>query len=265
MSADSLDLLGVAQTAGRAAAGLVRTAERVQVAATKSSPVDPVTQFDRDSEALIAEVIRRHRPTDTLVGEEGGRQQGTSSVRWIVDPIDGTVNFLYGLPEYAVSIAAEVDGEVVAGVVINVAQNVEYTAYRDAEGTVHSRRNGAPIRVRPEAELSQRLIATGFSYDPELRVRQAECLTRLIGRVRDIRRNGAAALELCHVAEGQLDGYFELALNEWDYAAGALIAVGAGAAFSVEPGLGAVPLVVCAPTAGFASLSEAVHRAGYGG
>ena len=265
----SAELLDLAVRAARAAAALVRerASAEVTVAATKSSDVDVVTQTDRDSEELIRSTILAARPGDAFLGEEGGlhddRADGATGVRWIVDPIDGTVNFLYGLPEYAVSIAAELDGRVVAGVVLNVATGVEYTAHREGD-TVVSRKDGAPVGVRPPAPLAQRLLITGFGYDARMRERQAQGLVRLLPQVRDIRRHGSCALELCHLAEGQADGYFEVGVNLWDYAAGALVAEGAGARVEVLPGLAGRPLVVAAPEHGFEELRNAVLNAGYG-
>ena len=270
MSAEAKALLGVAVGAARAAAQLVRerAAAGVSVAATKSSDVDVVTRADTDSEALIRATILAERPDDAFLGEEGDDVAGTTGVRWIIDPIDGTVNFLYGLPEYAISIAAEVDGpagaRVVAGIVLNAATGVEHTAYRTADGVV-ARRGEQPVGVRGPAPLAQRLLITGFSYDARMRELQAQGLVRLLPRVRDIRRHGSCALELCHLADGQADGYFELGVNLWDYAAGALVAEGAGARVEVLPGMAGRPLVIAAPEHGFEELRNAVLEAGYGG
>jgi myo-inositol-1(or 4)-monophosphatase len=265
VSIDHRGLLDLARRAAREAAALVRerAAAEVTVAATKSSDVDVVTQADRDSEALIRATILAERPDDAFLGEEGDDVAGSTGVRWIVDPIDGTVNFVYGLPEYAVSIAAEVDGRVVAGVVLNVATGVEHTAHRTPEGVV-ARRDGRPVGVRGPAPLAQRLLITGFSYDAKMRERQAQGLVRLLPRVRDIRRHGSCALELCHLADGQADGYFELGVNLWDYAAAALVAEGAGARVEVLPGMAGRPLVVAAPEHGFEELRNAILESGYG-
>ena len=233
------------------------------VAATKSSEVDVVTEADRAAEALIRERLVAVRPDDAFLGEEGDDVPGTSGVRWVIDPIDGTVNFLYGLPQHAVSIAAEVDGVVVAGVVLNIATRAEYTAYVDEDATIHSLRDGTPIRVRGTVPLGQRLVSTGFGYDAQLRELQARALVRLIPRIRDIRRLGSCALDLCHVAEGLLDGYVEEGVNLWDHAAGGLVAQGAGATVEVAVGAGGGRLVLCAPRDGFDELREAVVTAGY--
>ncbi|MBJ7357713.1 inositol monophosphatase family protein [Nocardioides sp.] len=261
----SQGLLAVALDAARAAAELVRARSlgEVTVAATKSSDVDVVTEADRSAERLIRDRLATSRPDDAVLGEEGDDLAGTSGVRWVVDPIDGTVNFLYGLPQYAVSIAAEVDGEVVAGVVLNVATGVEFTAYVDEDGVTRSRRDGEPIRVRASVPLAQRLVSTGFGYDAGLRELQARALVHLLPRIRDIRRLGSCALDLCHVAEGMLDGYVEEGVNLWDHAAGALVAQGAGATVEVTTGAGGGRLILCAPADGFAELRMLVAAAGY--
>ena len=263
------DLLGLALHAARSAGALVRErrTREVTVAATKSSDVDIVTEADRESEALIRSILAEARPDDGFLGEEGHDDAGTSGIRWVVDPIDGTVNFLYGIPQYAVSIAAERDGLVVAGVVLDVAAGTEYTAERrtapNGGETLVSRRNGEPNSVRGPAPLSQRLIGTGFSYDEGYRAMQAEALARLLPRIRDIRRMGSCALDLCHVAEGRLDGYFEEGVNQWDHAAGALVAEAAGARWELLPGASGRDLVLCAPEHGFDELRAAVERAGF--
>jgi myo-inositol-1(or 4)-monophosphatase len=263
---DSEALLAVALDAARAAAELVRARSRggeVTVAATKSSDVDVVTEADRSAELLIRQQIVSVRPEDAFLGEEGDDVAGSSGVRWVIDPIDGTVNFLYGLPQYAVSVAAEVDGEVVAGVVLNIATGVEFTAYVQEAGGIRSRRDGEPIRVRTTVPLGQRLVSTGFGYDAQLRELQAGALVRLIPQIRDIRRLGSCALDLCHVAEGTLDGYVEEGVNLWDHAAGALVAQGAGATVEVTTGAGGRRLVLCAPADGFDELRTAVAASGY--
>lgn len=255
------ELLELARHAASEASALVqaRGAAGVSVAATKSSDVDIVTEADRASEELIQHLLRAARPDDGFVGEEGGSSSGSSGVRWIVDPIDGTVNFLYGLPQYAVSIAAERDGEVVAGVVRNAATGVEYAATRGGGAT----RDGRPIGVRAPAPLARRLIFTGFNYDADVRSAQAAAAARLLPRVRDIRRLGSCALDLCHVAEGSADGYVEEGVHEWDYAAGSLIAEEAGARFAVLVGQSGRPAVVCAPSHGFEEFLSAVSDSGF--
>lgn len=262
------ELAGLALDVAREAAVLIRehAAAGVSVAATKSSDIDIVTAADRATETLIRERLIARRPDDAILGEEGDDRPGTSGVRWIVDPIDGTVNFLYGLPQYAVSIAAELDGEVVAGVVIDVGKGeagVEYVARPGEDGETLALRDGVPISVRDPAPVEQRLIGTGFSYLAELRAVQAAALARLLPQVRDIRRLGSCALDLCHVAEGSLDGYFEEAVNLWDHAAGALIARAAGATTTLVPGAGGHDLLVCAPSHGFDELCDLTREAGF--
>jgi len=270
----STELLALALQTGRAAAELVRDrAQRViEVAATKSTETDVVTEADRASEELIRRLVLAERPDDAFLGEEGGSTEGAaaspSGVRWIVDPIDGTVNFLYGIPRYAISIAVErtsADGEpeIVAGVVIDVPNRVEYTAHVEDDGTIVSRRDGRPISVAAPTPLGKRLIATGFSYDAGVRRLQAQCLIRLLPQVRDIRRIGSCALDLCDVAQGTFDGYLEEGVHLWDYAAAALIARGAGARTEVGVGIGGGELVVVAPEHGFDELRSAAAAAGY--
>jgi myo-inositol-1(or 4)-monophosphatase len=257
--------LDVAQAAGR----LIRQRRQgdVTVTATKSSETDVVTETDREVEELIRSLLGEARPDDGFVGEEGHDEPGVTGVRWIVDPIDGTVNFLYGIPQYAVSVAAERDGVVVAGVVLDVARETAYVARRetgvDGSNTVTSRRDGTPISVRAPAPLSQRLIGTGFSYEARIRAVQADAVGRLLPQVRDIRRFGSCALDLCHVAEGLLDAYVEEGVNLWDHAAGSLIAEGAGARSELAPGAGGQELLVCAPEHGFEEFRNAVAEAGF--
>jgi myo-inositol-1(or 4)-monophosphatase len=257
----SEELLELAVRAARSAGRLIETgaARGVTVAATKSSDVDVVTESDRSAERLIRRTVLVARPDDAVMGEEGDDEPGSSGVRWIVDPIDGTVNFLYGIPQYAVSIAAELDGEVVAGVVLNVATGAEYTATRG--GPAH--RDGRPIAVRATVPLSERLIGTGFSYEAHQREVQARALVRLIPRIRDIRRFGSCALDLCAVAQGWLDGYVEEGVNLWDHAAGGLIAEAAGARVETAEGVGGRLLVMAAPEPGFDEFRSAVADAGY--
>lgn len=257
---DPLELLAVARDVAAAAADLIagRSAREVVVAGTKSSRVDVVTQTDRDSEALIRKLLRVARPDDAVLGEEAGLATGTTGVRWIVDPVDGTVNFLYGLPQYAVSIAAELDGEVVAGVVRNPASGVEYTAAR-GHG---SYRDGVLLHVRDTPPLAETLVLTGFSYEADQRAVQGAGVARLLPQVRDIRRLGSCALDLCHVAEGAADAYVEEGVNLWDHAAGALVAREAGAVTRLVPGAGGREALVAAGAAGFETFLDAVTTAG---
>lgn len=232
-----LDLaVGTAQEAAELVAkGRATAAEHVDV---KSSPVDVVTAVDKASEALIVGRLLEARPGDGVLGEEGAAREGASGVRWVIDPIDGTVNFLYGLPAYAVSIAAEVAGEVVAGVVLNVATGEMFTAIRG--GGAHRTSPGRPEPVRlagsRPASLEQTLVGTGFGYRVEQRRAQGAVVAALLPRVRDIRRYGSSALDLCAVAAGRIDAYYELDLSPWDHAAGALVAAEAGLVVTGLPG-----------------------------
>lgn len=204
---------------------------RVTVTATKSSPTDVVTDFDTGVERLLRERLLGARPEDGLLGEEGAEVTGSSGVVWVVDPIDGTVNFVYDHPGYAVSVAAQVDGVSVAGAVVDIPTGSTYSAHRGGGAWLRPRPGAEPLRLTcPEPPaLGQALVGTGFSYDATLRVAQAEAVSALLARVRDIRRLGAASLDLCLVGSGQLDGYLEQGLNEWDRAAGGLVAEEAGA------------------------------------
>lgn len=197
---------------------------------TKSSPTDVVSQVDREAEELILKRLQVERPGDALLAEEGSLLEGTSGVRWVVDPLDGTTNYVYGYPAYAASIAVEVDGRAAVGVVFDSSAGRLYRAVA-GHGSVCDDR---PIRARePEGgpgDLSRALVATGFSYDAAQRERQGAVVAAMAGRIRDLRRGGTAALDLCRVAAGEVDAYWELDLSPWDYAAGTLIAREAGAA-----------------------------------
>jgi myo-inositol-1(or 4)-monophosphatase len=181
--------------------------------------------MDRAAEQVILDGLAAERPHDTVVSEESPTRVGAGGIRWLVDPLDGTVNYLYALPQYAVSIAAELEGDLVAGVVLDVARNIEYAAVAGGGATC----NGRPMSCGHNADLSRALVATGFSYDSAARAVQARSLTTVLPAVRDIRRLGSAALDLCAVASGQVDAYFEAGMKEWDWAAGTLIAREAGA------------------------------------
>jgi myo-inositol-1(or 4)-monophosphatase len=211
-----------AQATGLLLDGLERTRAEIS---TKTTSTDMVTEMDRASEALIVAGIRGSRPDDGIVGEEGADVTGTSGVEWLIDPIDGTTNYLYGHPGFAVSIAAQVDGAVVAGVVHDALHRDVFCAALGRGAT----RNGESIHASTQDELQHALVGTGFSYEPARRQRQAQVLTTVLPRVRDIRRMGAAAVDLCSVACGRLDAYYERGLGPWDLAAGALIAQEAGA------------------------------------
>jgi myo-inositol-1(or 4)-monophosphatase len=255
------DLLDLAVRVALEAAELVRGRRRegVEVAATKSSPVDIVTEADRAAEQLIFERLMTARPDDGFLGEEGASSPSGSGVVWVVDPIDGTVNFLYGIPHYAVSIAADVDGETVAGVVVNVHTGELFTATRGGGSFF----DGTRLRLGEQGPLSQRLVGTGFNYVVDVKVRQTVAVAAMLHEVRDIRRMGSAALDLCSVACGRLDAYVEEGLHPWDRAAGGLVATEAGARLEEHPGVGGSPCLVCAPASGFADFAELVSRSGF--
>ncbi|MBM9460562.1 inositol monophosphatase [Nocardioides sp. zg-536] len=260
------ELVDLARAVALEAGALVRehAAGVVSVAATKSSDIDVVTAADRACEELIRSRLLAVRPDDAILGEEGDDVAGTTGVRWIVDPIDGTVNFLYGLGDHAVSIAAELDGEVVAGVVLDVERDLVYAAHLDPTSPTGGRatRGGAVIQVRGPAPLAHRLVATGFNYTQEVRSVQAAAVARLLPAIRDIRRSGSCALDLCRVAAGSLDGYVEEGVHVWDHAAGALIARAAGARTLLTVGAAGREAVLCAPDHGFDELLAAVRSAG---
>jgi myo-inositol-1(or 4)-monophosphatase len=267
VTASAPELRDLARSFAHEGADLARAMRRegIEVADTKTSAVDVVTEADRAVEALIRARIIALRPDDAILGEEGDDRPGTSGVRWVVDPIDGTVNYLYGLPDCAVSIAAEVDGEVVAGAVVTIPTGLEYAAALGHGAT----RDGRPIAVRPSPPLAERLVMTGFGYQREVREHQAGCVARLLPEVRDIRRMGSCALDLCHVAEGSGDGYVEAGPQPWDWSAGGLVLREAGGRFELLDGtftVGTHPVrnvVVGAPADGWDSLVDALGQAGF--
>jgi myo-inositol-1(or 4)-monophosphatase len=265
VTAGAAELRTLAVGVARAAGALVRErrAAGVSVAAIKSSDVDVVTEADRASEELVRRLLAEARPGDGFLGEEGHDDDGSTGVRWVVDPIDGTVNFLYGIPQYAVSVAAQRDGVSVAGAVLDVASGSVWSAERAVDGSAASWRDGVPTAVRAPAPLAQRLVGTGFSYEARVRALQAEAVGRLLPQVRDIRRFGSCALDLCGVASGLLDGYVEEGTHLWDHAAGSLVAEGAGARWELARGVGGGDLLVCAPAHGFDELWETVLACGF--
>ncbi|MEH0575101.1 MULTISPECIES: inositol monophosphatase family protein [Streptomyces] len=233
------ELLELAQDAARRAGELLRDGRPADlaVAATKSSPIDVVTEMDIAAEKLITGFISEHRPDDGFLGEEGASSEGSSGIRWVIDPLDGTVNYLYGLPTWAVSIAAEQGGETVVGVVEIPMRGETYHAVRGAGARGKGAWEGERVlSCRPTAPLDQALVSTGFNYVTEVRAHQADVAQRLIPLLRDIRRGGSAAVDLCDVAVGRLDGYYERGLHPWDLAAGDLIAREAGALTGGRPG-----------------------------
>ncbi|MEV5318584.1 inositol monophosphatase family protein [Streptomyces sp. NPDC052687] len=233
------ELLALAREAARRAGELLRDGRPADlgVAATKSSPIDVVTEMDIAAEKLITGFLAERRPDDGFLGEEGASTDGTSGIRWVIDPLDGTVNYLYGLPTWAVSIAAEQDGETVVGVVAAPMRGETYSAVRGGGARATGSWDGErELRCRPAPPLDQALVSTGFNYVADVRAHQADIAQRLIPRLRDIRRSGSAAVDLCDVAAGRLDGYYERGLHPWDLAAGDLIAREAGALTGGRPG-----------------------------
>jgi myo-inositol-1(or 4)-monophosphatase len=191
----------------------------------KSSPTDVVTQTDLRAEDLVRRLLRAQTPTAGVLGEERKKTAPGALLQWVIDPLDGTINFLYGVPIFAVSIAAALDGEIVAGAVVDVLRNELFSAHLGGG----ARRDGELIFVSSCESLPEALVATGFSYQAEVRSLQGEVVQRLLSRARDLRCFGSAALELCWVACARLDGYFQRDTEIWDRAAGALIAREAGA------------------------------------
>jgi myo-inositol-1(or 4)-monophosphatase len=221
------ELLELAKKVGADAAALLMERPPAFEIEEKSTAIDIVTQMDKKAETFIVQSILAARPDDGMIGEEGADIEGTSGITWVIDPLDGTVNYFYGLPGWNVSIAAkDKDGSIV-GVVTAPTINSTWWATRGG-GAFY---NGHQIHCNDPIALDRSLIATGFQYDVSHRITQLEDFSKLVPIVRDLRRNGAAAVDLCHVAMGALDGYYEAGLKEWDWAAGALVATEAGATF----------------------------------
>ena len=258
------ELLDLAVAVAVETAEMVRARRRrgVEVESTKSSPVDVVTEVDRAAERMIFDRLMGARPDDGFLGEEGASSDSTTGVVWIVDPIDGTVNFLYGIPHYSVSIAAALDGVPVAGVVVNVESRERFTATKGGG----SFQDGVRLRVGSDGSpppLSQRLVGTGFNYVADVKVRQTVAVSAMLHEVRDIRRMGSAALDLCSVAAGRIDAYVEEGLNVWDMAAGGLVATEAGARLEKADGVGGKDCYLCAPEDGFDEFQDLVLRSGF--
>jgi myo-inositol-1(or 4)-monophosphatase len=197
----------------------------------KSTPTDLVSEADVTTERLIRARLEAARPDDAILGEEGDDRAGTSGLRWVVDPLDGTVNFLFGIPQWCVSIACEDDDGALAGVVYDPMREETWAATRDGDATL----NGAAVRGSGRGELSTALVATGFGYAADVRESQARVVARLLPLVRDVRRLGSAALDLAWAAAGRVDAYYERGVKHWDVAAGALICARAGLAVHELP------------------------------
>ena len=258
---DSAELLGLAREAARKAAGfLVESRPHdLGVLATKSSATDVVTEMDTGAQRILVEHLGAARPGDGFLGEEGIDEAGESGVVWVLDPLDGTVNYLYSIPAFSVCVAARVGDRVEVGVVADPVTGEVYEARRGHGAWLGQRR----LAVRDTTELGQAMVATGFGYESARRARQAEVLASILPKVRDIRRFGSAGLDLCSLARGRVDAYYERGLNPWDLAAGGLIAEEAGARVG---GLGdraaGSDLVVAANPALYAALEPLLAAAG---
>ena len=247
MSATEEELLAVAHEAARAAAAelLPRFGHRQPGIRAKSGPTDLVSEADLAAEAAIRTVLAERRPGDAILGEEGG-ETGDGDLRWVIDPLDGTINFLFGIPQFAVSVACEDRDGAFIGVVLDPIREETFAATRSGPPTL----DGAEISGSDRDDLSRALVATGFGYDADVRARQAAALTRVLPRVRDIRRAGAAALDLAWCACGRYDAYYERGVKAWDHAAGGLIAARAGFELRVlEGGAEGPPGLLAAPGA----------------
>ena len=226
---------------------------------TKSTDTDLVTQVDRDTERLVVDSLLDARPEDSILGEEGTDVVGTSGVTWVIDPLDGTTNFVYGHPGFSVSIAAIVDGVHSVGVVVDPLHDDIFSARRGGG----ARRNAAPIHCATTDQLARSLVATGFSYVPERRTAQAEVLAALISQVRDVRRMGGAAVDLCSTACGRVDAYYETGLQPWDMAAGTVIAREAGARVGgLDTDEPSTDFLLAAPPALFEPLADLLVASG---
>lgn len=237
-------LLDVAVEAARAAGAVLaaRFGDRPERVATKSSPTDLVSEADLAAERAIRGVLAARRPDDALLSEEGDELPGTSGLRWVVDPLDGTVNFLFGLPQWCVSVACE--GR--AAAILDPNRDELFTV---CEGDA-ARVDGRPLRGSDRADLATSLVATGFGYDTGVRARQAAVVARLLPRVSDIRRTGSAALDLAYAAAGRHDAYYERGVHAWDVAAGAMLCAAAGLTVrELEPSGGLAAGLLAAPPA----------------
>lgn len=276
---DPLSLRGIAESVAQDAACHLRefladlagssgdvTESIAATASTKSSPTDPVTAADTAVESLIRDRLAELRPGDPILGEEHGGATSTDGIAWVVDPIDGTVNFLYGNPWYAVSVAAVRGGVTVAGAVVEPATGRCWSAARGHGSTC----DGWPLRVSRVDRPELALVATGFAYRADRRARQARFIADLLPRVRDVRRAGSAALDLCSVAAGWCDAYLEHGTNWWDWAAAALVAEEAGAVVRTPDPTGAVPddglgdMLLAAPPTLAAALADLARDLGAG-
>jgi myo-inositol-1(or 4)-monophosphatase len=273
---DPVVLCSVAQRLATEAAEFVRrrrievfedpqpaAAPAVRAVRSKSTPTDPVTVVDTETERLLRVRLAELRPGEHILGEEeGGSTGGSDGLTWVLDPIDGTVNFVYGIETYAVSVAVQRGGASLAGAVANVPTGAVYSAALGHGASVQRAGVTSPLAASSAVELSMSLVGTGFSYAPEQRMRQGEILTRLLPVVRDVRRMGSAALDLCMVAAGRLDAYYEDGVHVWDWAAGALIAAEAGAMLRLPPADGTPGQIVAAAAGVADALADALRNSG---
>jgi myo-inositol-1(or 4)-monophosphatase len=249
LDVDEAELLDVAIEAARAAAAELTTrfGHRAREVQTKTTPTDLVSEADVAAEAAIREVLAARRPDDSVLAEEGGltgSSEEAESIRWVVDPLDGTVNYLFGIPAFCVSVAAECESEALVGVVFDPVREEWFTATNSGPATL----NGETIQGTDRADLERAMVATGFGYDSSVRERQAAVVARVLPRVRDIRRVGAAAIDLAWCACGRFDAYYERGVQPWDVAAGSLIASRAGLAVRrLPPSAEDAPGIVVAP------------------
>ena len=240
------ELRDLALQAGRLVAAEIKyAAGQTNSLGTKSSPTDIVTTIDTWAEKEIMNFLNAQRPNDEIIGEEGTAVAGSSGVKWIIDPIDGTTNFFYGLPGFTISIGVAINEEIIAGVIIDPTSGEEFAAASKMGATS----NGREIRVSSVSDLSQALVATGFSYLAEKRLSQGKVLSEVLPKIRDIRRSGSAAYDLSCVANGKVDAYFEQGLNLWDIAAGLIIIKEAGGKVSdLEGNFPTGEYVIAAPS-----------------
>jgi myo-inositol-1(or 4)-monophosphatase len=231
---------------------------------SKSTPTDPVTIVDTETERMLRDRLAVLRPGEPIVGEEegGSVDEGAGAPTWVLDPIDGTVNFVYGLEAYAVSVGVQIDGSSVAGAVANVPTGEVFSAALGQGAHVRRGDASVPLRCTTVTELSMALVGTGFGYARERRIRQAQVLAQLLPEVRDVRRIGSCALDLCMVAAGRLDAYYEEGVHVWDWAAAALIAAEAGAWLRLPPANGKSGFVAAAAPGIAAEFDRALHVSG---
>ncbi|MFM8192909.1 MAG: inositol monophosphatase family protein [Actinomycetota bacterium] len=231
--AQAEELLNLAESIARKAGALLMNRPSKFDLDEKSGVFDFATQMDHESEKLIVAEILAARPDDGLIGEEGANRPSTSGITWVIDPIDGTVNYLYDIPGWCISIGAKDQDGALVGVVFSPATNSLWKASRSNGAYL----NDVKISCNDPVALNRALVGSGFAYDIEKRKIQASLIERLLPEIRDLRRLGACAVDICHVASGSLDAYFEAGVNEWDYAAAGLIATEAGAVISIDEGI----------------------------